>query len=684
MATHDPVVDPLHAALHGYIGATLTPPPQHEFGVSFYVTVWALLEKSIKEFQVGLPSAWIHPRNSDFEHLLCPVGTVARDLADKGDPDWVKQAETYFRDVFQTIEGGLGFWGSTLFAMKAPKYRINGIPDCYTHAIGSPGWPFGKTTVLDDDNLGLAQLSNRFIIPPDGMTFADGSDNMQLGLAWMALPLLDYYGYFLLQTKRSIDEKKCLQVTSSGGALLSFDENAEPTDGSLWIPVPSEQRGYFWLFSRGINVPVDFGGGPLWKLVPAGDDYYYLQTAKDNNKVLGGTDAVGMGSRSKKDADAQLWKLQPKAFLDYLTDPPSQDVAVGDSSWTFFVNAENFKGPVAFFPPTTWSRIAKRNTVAAGRGLDARPALLGDTSMEINTVPGYHVLYQNAHYMKIPQLLFSTEQRKIKGVSELVTPLMQDITLYSREAIYAPMMAAFAKGSAPKIEFQKKGAVANIFKEGFPMDLDAPNFFTDKRSVLRGISDLVEVTYLGDGKSCSWGLLWKRPPAGSGFTIGQFPQYFENGVAVPTVPDETTLTRQEFDPPDSPEEDYKSPAAEPRDKWTKDSAWTFPGPTGDIQKGIVLADGTEIWVGWYKFVDQPTLKNTRFLTPEQRNELQARVELLHKQWNITSKFIDPPKNGKLVSVDPNLIVTPPQGLEVGYVPIVVKQVRPNTPPSPPS
>ena len=277
------------------------------------------------------------------------MGLWPETLLTKANQTGSNKQRLYFRDVFQTIEGGLGFWSSTQFAMEAPKYEINGIPDCYTHALGSPGWPFGQTTVLDDDNLGLAQLSNQFIIPPDGMTFADGSENMQLGLAWMALPLIDYYGYFLLQTKRSIDEKKCLQVTSSGGALLSFDENAEPTDGSLWILAPSDQRGYFWLFSRGTNVPVDFGGGPLWKLVPASDDYYYLQTAKDNNKVLGGTDAVGMGGRSKKRFDAQLWKLQPKAFLDYITDPPTQDVAVGNSSWTFFLNAENFKGPVGIF-----------------------------------------------------------------------------------------------------------------------------------------------------------------------------------------------------------------------------------------------------------------------------------------------------------------------------------------------
>jgi hypothetical protein len=203
----------------------------------------------------------------------------------------------------------------------------------------------------------------------------------------------------------------------------------------------------------------------------------------------------------------------------------------------------------------------------------------------------------------------------VNGVPELVTPMMQDITLYSRDAMYTPMMAALAKGSAPSIEFQKKGTIANTFKEGIPMDLDVP----DNGMVLKGISDLVEVIYLGDGKSCSWGLHWKTPPEGSGFKLGQFPQYVENGVAVPAVPKETTLPDKKFKRPDIPKEGYSSPAAKPRNEWSKDSAWTSsPGPKGEIQKGIVLAD-------------------------EQRNELQSRVELLHKKWNITNHFMDPPK-----------------------------------------
>ena len=186
-------------ALHGYLGADLFPPSGYGFGVSFYVTVWALLESPLSSFQVGLPSAWIKPENSDFTLPLCPIGTYARDQAEKEKKenkpaDWSVREKQFFRDVFQNIEGGVGFWGSTQFPTKSPKYRINGIPDCYTTRIGSPGWPFGETNALADQAMGLAQLSNRILVPPDGIPFAAGPEEEHwvpelLGVAWMALHL---------------------------------------------------------------------------------------------------------------------------------------------------------------------------------------------------------------------------------------------------------------------------------------------------------------------------------------------------------------------------------------------------------------------------------------------------------------------------------------------------------------
>ena len=73
--------------------------------------------------------------------------------------------------MFQTIEGGIGYWVSTQFGSTQPKYRINGTPNGYNHEISSPGWGFGSVTPLKPEEIGIAQLSNRLLIPPDGITF---------------------------------------------------------------------------------------------------------------------------------------------------------------------------------------------------------------------------------------------------------------------------------------------------------------------------------------------------------------------------------------------------------------------------------------------------------------------------------------------------------------------------------
>ena len=250
-----------------------------------------------------------------------------------------------------------------------------------------------------------------------------------------------------------------------------------------------------------------------------------------------------------------------------------------------------------------------------------------------------------------------------------VTPLMQDITLYSRQAIYAAVMSWFNDpwGPAASGEFAATGAKANSFEKAVDIKFDSPEGFAENGKVLEGISNLVEVINLGDSNTCSWGILWKEPPEGSGLSKGQLPEYFVDGKAtwVSKIPKETGLATATFYPPDS--EDSYHPYVSP----TKPGAWTSPGPTGEPQT-VTLGDGTKVTYAWYKFVDQPALQNLK-LTEDQNRQLQSRIELLHKNWTITGKYMKPPSKGSLVSMDPKLIVEPPSGLEVGYVPIVTKQ-----------
>ena len=53
--------------------------------------------------------------------------------------------------------------------------------------------------------------------------------------------------------------------------------------------------------------------------------------------------------------------------------------------------------------------------------------------------------------------------------------------------------------------------------------------------------------------------------------------------------------------------------------------------------------------------------------------MQARVELIHANWSEEDEYMAPPTVGNLATVDPGAIVTPPAGMEVGYVPIVTRQ-----------
>ena len=75
---------------------------------------------------------------------------------------------------------------------------------------------------------------------------------------------------------------------------------------------------------------------------------------------------------------------------------------------------------------------------------------------------------------------------------------------------------------------------------------------------------------------------------------------------------------------------------------------------------------------WYRFADQPALLNAD-LTKEEREEMQRRVELLHRNWTKDREYLPSPFIGKLADIDPALIVTPPKGMEVGYVPIATRQ-----------
>ena len=102
-----------------------------------------------------------------------------------------------------------------------------------------------------------------------------------------------------------------------------------------------------------------------------------------------------------------------------------------------------------------------------------------------------------------------------------------------------------------------------------------------------------------------------------------------------------------------------------------ESCWKKPGPVaGPFQARP--GDGSVVTYSWYRFADQPALLNAD-LTDDERERLQARVEELHRHWKKDRDYLPPPRVGTLADIDPALIVTPPPGLEIGYVPVATRQ-----------
>ena len=512
-------LEQLSEGLHGYISMNL--PKQKEgfgYGVSFYVSAWPLLEKPLSDFQIGLPGTWIVPDNRKFEEPLCPIGTYARD-------NWPQRGPSY-RDVFQTIEGSLGFWGSTQFGSGTAKYRMNGTPNCYDGEISSPGWGFGNTIPLKDEQMGMAQLSNHLLVPPDGITFVKGTSGELMGNAWMALPI---------------------------------------------IPEQAKRAGV----------------------------------------------------------------------------APS-----GDQSWTCFLNAANFKGPVAFYIPHVWSKIADKYPTAEGRTLDAREGVVGSGAIEINTVPRFEAKDAKGDvYTKIPGLQFPVND---KGV----TILMLDATLYSQDALFLPLKNSLADGKDIQAKFASTASYVPECKTT-PTQYDQG----PKATKINGVDTYFNEVMLGKN---SYGLQWKKETKKG---MAYFPRYFKKegdkmvAINESEVPEETHLKSQNFATATK-----GKPYTSLSDNETNRKS---PGSKAGPFKAT-LSDGSVVTYCWYRFVDQPSLQSLK-LSEEDKNRIQKNVERIHESWTSNKEYMAPPSQGKLASLDNAIIVKPPKGMEIGYVPIVTRQ-----------
>jgi hypothetical protein len=353
-----------------------------------------------------------------------------------------------------------------------------------------------------------------------------------------------------------------------------------------------------------------------------------------------------------------------------------KNIPTGDQSWTLFLNTNNFKGPVAFFTPYFWSGGAVADPRFSGMLLDSRPSDPNRAlQMETQHIPSIQTVdAKGGKYARIAPTYFPYSQNDESQV-------VHHITSYNKKALWNDVKTWFEGGAEADGIIHPQDAILHKFTgEGdatWRIYLDG---VTEEEKVPLGWNSFAAPMAADPN---TFGYKWDfnvvtKSDSHKGLLL-KLPEYYHleqlegKPLWVPVkateVPVETGLTKARFD---------RETGRKPKSYITPDdpaSSWKKPGPVaGPFQAN--LGDRSEVTYYWYRFVDQPALLNAD-LTDQEREALQIRVEKLHRKWKKDREYLPPPAIGKLADIDPALIMTPPAGLEIGYVPIVTKQAPRN-------
>ena len=326
---------------------------------------------------------------------------------------------------------------------------------------------------------------------------------------------------------------------------------------------------------------------------------------------------------------------------------------IGNQSWTCFINSANYKGVVAFYVPEIWTRYSQVYTNIIGRGLDARPGIANPFAMEFGGVPLRRQTNGAGQvYARIPRLLFPTNGAGI-------TYLAADMAVYSKAAIFAPVQTWFDGGAPAAGQFAASGRYLPQFGVNSLQFIDGAG-----NETLLGFGQFVQTAVRGTpGGGKAFALQWT-----SNAVAGVFPEYFLetanglNAISNNQVPPDVLLSQLDFG------------AAGTGGPYTSPTWWNPPAPNSTTNV-VTLSDGSQVSYAWYRFIDQPALQGYAW-TAAEKQRLQSRVEQVHTNWSTSANFMQPPTGGVLATLDPALVVTPPPGMEAGYVPIVMGQWKP--------
>ena len=348
-------------------------------------------------------------------------------------------------------------------------------------------------------------------------------------------------------------------------------------------------------------------------------------------------------------------------FLGYsymalpFTEPVAGEPPTGDQAWTCFLSAANFKGPIAYYIPETWSKVGKlfNYPFLHGRGLRLCPR--GWAATPWRSTRSRASTRQGLTRRRV----FQDPQAALPGgrTGQDAAGPGCDLLLEGRASRRLQGLAGRRTRLLRPLRNDRGAGKSTLTTRTTKYDQDGKN--------LAGV-DRVFDTRVFDGNL--WGLEWFDSDISP---KGTLPPVFQAGWpgACRRRGGRSCLRRHGCSRRSSrwriAGEPYTSPTV---------AHGTRPGPASGPLPRPRLADGSLVTYSWYRFVDQPSFQQYAWNKEDRSPRYSALVERIHTTWPLDrDSDTAPPSQGRLVSLDPALSRDAPKGLEAGYVPIVTRQ-----------
>jgi len=392
-------------------------------------------------------------------------------------------------------------------------------------------------------------------------------------------------------------------------------------------------------------------------------------------------------------------------FLGYmLTRTPIGKRSPTDNAnyWTIIIDAANFSGPVMYMSAWFWdSRI---NWHPKSSSWSDPRALITYIAQGFEGSIGSYVLTdkKGGKWIRTNRIAFPRDDGSA-NTSTLASGHSQFNTDWAQTAM-EPMLS----GTGPKNSRTPAHVLQSYTDDRTKPDCNAPDQFsawgletdeTDEEPETDiggfGVGDVVPAAEpflkIADKASCHTRLqlsVKKLQCTSSSCETSKYIRQKKRGAKynpLKRVPKhiQKALELLQFEPTRRNDGRYLGPPAD-----TEQACFDTPGPSPADPRLYCTRTQSGTWLGfrWYRFVDQPELNQVfRSIADTAERDaarcfMQERIERLHaaakKDGDEVRRWFDAPQGADAlpktkVGIDPALLVTPPKGLEVGFVPIPV-------------